>query len=1267
MKRSMLFLVFLVLISMSFATINTIVFPNNANDVKVSKMRQDGLRLDWSVKELNITEKTDDKGTFTHIAIEGFVGNNQVGLPELPYMGRFITVPLNAELSVNLINSNSQTISLEEYGINSVIYPAQPSYSKCTDMSTVDFIFNEESYKVSNYERNYGPFNFVEAGFLRGHRVFEVSYTPVQYNPVENSITVYDMLSVEIDFIGSNHSLTDYERARTWSPDFESVYKYFFLNYETPANRSDLIRYPTSYIIITYADFVNAMQPFADWKREQGYNVIMASTADIGNTTTSIKAYLQGLWDSATPENPAPSYVLFVGDVAQIPAWNAQSSPSDHITDLTYLRLQGTDFFPEMYYGRFSANNINELTPQIEKTLMYQKYEMPDPTYLERAVLIAGIDSNFGTSHANGQINYTSNLYFNPENGYPDPHIYLYPASGSNANNIINDVSQGAGWVNYTAHGYDQEWSNPNFDNSDVYSLQNYGMYPVVIGNCCLTNKFQVNQCFGEAWLRAPGKGGVIYIGGTNSTYWNEDYWWAVGYVTPPSNGAAVNYDPAKLGMYDMLFHTHNEVYETWNVSTGAMIYGGNMVVQGTNSSLKNYYWEIYSIMGDPSLVPYLSIPAQNMAQYPAQILLGQNQINITNVAPYSRIALSFNGVIHGTVFSDDSGSAVLSFEPFTTPGDAKLVITAQKYIPIIEDIQVIPSDGPYITFENVVNNTTGSTFVDFASNSNLSITVNNVGSEPLNNAQVSLTSNTNLVDIVSGNFLIENIPAETVYQITDNFVVGVSSSALDGQVLNLVLTVTSGTHSWAMPVNLIANASSLTTLDFVINDQNGNNNGRLDPGEEVEIVVSFTNNGHAPSLVGNVLLASTNPMVSIETQSITLPSIHHQQSGSMSFNVTIDENTPSGALTSLSYFINLSNQNIQTNYTLPVGLVVEDFESGDFNNLAWQNNSIVPWTIDGNNAFEGQYSARSGAITHNQTSILQVPYTLESTGTISFSLKTSTEQVYDKLQFYVNNSVLGEWSGNTDWTTVEFNIAAGTHTFKWVYRKDAANSQGQDTVWIDEIIFPSSGGGNVNSPIAGLSVDEIDMGQVPVNQVVTARFNIINLGNQNLNGTITMPEGFFLGSGNTFNVLPFANNEYTISFVSAQIGSFSGDIVITTNDTNNTQLVLPVTVYAYITNEDDNVSTPIVTQLKRNYPNPFNPETTISFDLNHNTFVSIQIYNIKGQRVKTLVNDVLNRGNHSVVWNGKDENNRNVSSGVYFYKMTTDNYSAINKMLLVK
>lgn len=91
------------------------------------------------------------------------------------------------------------------------------------------------------------------------------------------------------------------------------------------------------------------------------------------------------------------------------------------------------------------------------------------------------------------------------------------------------------------------------------------------------------------------------------------------------------------------------------------------------------------------------------------------------------------------------------------------------------------------------------------------------------------------------------------------------------------------------------------------------------------------------------------------------------------------------------------------------------------------------------------------------------------------------------------------------------------------------------------------------------------------------------------------------------------------------------------------------------------------VTVLYQNYPNPFNPETTIKFSLNKDSKVALDVYNLKGQKVKQLTNQPYKSGTHTLHWNGTDANDKPVASGIYFYKLTSGNKTKTQKMMLLK
>ena len=141
--------------------------------------------------------------------------------------------------------------------------------------------------------------------------------------------------------------------------------------------------------------------------------------------------------------------------------------------------------------------------------------------------------------------------------------------------------------------------------------------------------------------------------------------------------------------------------------------------------------------------------------------------------------------------------------------------------------------------------------------------------------------------------------------------------------------------------------------------------------------------------------------------------------------------------------------------------------------------------------------------------------------------------------------------------------------------------------------------------------------------------------------------------AGCTYSIVNCAVGEYDVEFVE--------DIVV-----GDGEILVIDFEYGFVGSEDP-IIIPQMTKLHNNYPNPFNPTTTISYDLNNNSKVKLEIFNIKGQKVLTLEDGEKTAGHHNIVWNGKDSEGSSVSSGVYFYKLDTEDYSSVKKMILMK
>ena len=149
-------------------------------------------------------------------------------------------------------------------------------------------------------------------------------------------------------------------------------------------------------------------------------------------------------------------------------------------------------------------------------------------------------------------------------------------------------------------------------------------------------------------------------------------------------------------------------------------------------------------------------------------------------------------------------------------------------------------------------------------------------------------------------------------------------------------------------------------------------------------------------------------------------------------------------------------------------------------------------------------------------------------------------------------------------------------------------------------------------------------------------------------------------------NIIGGESASFVIVYQPTTIDSHSGVIMIN-NNTDEPVILLQITGSATNVSDDDIVNMPIATELRGNYPNPFNPETVIRFSVALESIVLIDIYNIRGQKVRSLLNDFVNRGEHSVVWNGRDDSGSAVGSGVYFYRMITDDAVFVKRMMLMK
>jgi hypothetical protein len=935
------------------------------------------------------------------------------GQPLIPCYNQLISLPIDSKIQVKYVISDLQTIKLQN-GLR--IYPKQPDLMK--DKEQKDFVLDGRYYEFGE-GNDTAAIKIKELGIAKDKKLYLIQVLPVAYLPLENTIVRYGAIDVSIIIENKENTITK--------------------SLATTARARKML-------IVSPEMFREVLQPFVKWKIQEGINVVEVYPSDIAGIwdTTNIKQYLQSLWDNQIETEPFADFLLLCGDVAQLSPFKGKTNT--HVTDLYYADYT-SDGIADVLYGRFSAQNAAQMEAIVAKTIAYEKFNLNDISYLNSVLLVAGQESAaHAIIEANGQLNYLKNYVSNL-----DTAVY-YNVSNDDSllsgalhfNDVLDRLNAGNSFINYTSHCSSSGWSAPSISSNNILSMEENGKFGFYINNCCLSGKFDANQCFAEALQRAENKGAIGVISASNDTYWAGDWIFTVGNQAkmwlPP-------YDSTKLGMYDRMFHTHGEPRSEYAMTQAEIMQAGNLSVTLAQKDYDLYYREIYHLFGDPSLIPYIGIPQEQSAVLPSTLPLGLNNFTI-NVAPYSYVALSVDDSLVAAGRADSVGYFTLDFNPISESCFLRIVITCQGYKPLIDSILIQPLSTPYLaignqTFLSENQMTTTEFFCD--SIYSLRFDLQNYGMQTATDVRVLLQTSNGFV------------PIDTSYSI-GNLAYG--QSVLLNNVLKFKLNI--GLYNGmpvCLPVKIVANefttndtlplliyAPDLVIENIILNTAEPNSS----------IAFDVVNIGRAASTSGIVELSelSTNIVLTNGSSSV-LNSILPKSK--QTFTFPIDFSADTNYLKDISFKITAVVEHYQTSSkyeNLNINDNLERFETANFSLFEWQSEDKA-WVIDSITRYEGQYSARSNASNNDEISSILISLDVIADDEVSFFTKTSTEKNYDKFYFYIDGVKMLTLSGEHDWQQYSFAIGHGKHTFKWSYIKDGSFDFGADAVWIDKIKLP--------------------------------------------------------------------------------------------------------------------------------------------------------------------------------------------------------------------
>lgn len=1040
-------------------------FPNSTDRLIVTDDSYKGFSLSYSFDALYTDIISNDKGDFNDLILSGAYYDGGLGEPKLPVIKKMIEVPFGANVEVEVISFNEEFITLADFGIRNPIVPMQNSVRKDEDLENLNFVFNQDAYNRDAFIGRKKLADVEIVGAMRDIRLACMSIAPVSYNPAKGVIRVINDIELRIQFVNADNEKDNAMKA--YASRYFSPMRSNLLNHGVGASRQVASStQPERYLIVSHNAFTQTLQPFIEWKTKQGFDVDVHYLSEIGNTADTIKYFIHQQYLQASQSNPAPSFLLIVGDTPQVPA-SRVGTMSHRQTDLYYACVDD-DIYPDMLYGRMSAQNSQQLKSQIDKILYYEKYEFAHPEYLDDATLIAGADATWNPLVAQPTINYATVNYFNADHGFNNVYAYLTsPYTGSYSPSRI-----AVGMINYTAHCNETVWGTPELTKNAVNHFENEGMYPIAFANCCLSGDFGHDECIGETWMRAADKGAAAYIGSSPNSYWYEDFYWSVG-AHHFAGGFYPSATNSGTGAYDAMF---SDQYNT----TGSLLFCGDMAVSEANSSNYPtsvpplYYWEGYNLLGDPSMLPYFTQAQPNNVSHAMVMPIGESTFEVSAEAG-SVVSISKDGVIAGVGVVDASGAINLDIHPIYSVGTVDVVVTKPNFIPYIDSIPAAVLNGPYLLVNNVVINDAdgnGNGKADYSETFSLNMNVMNVGIEPTAGPTTLSVSGYDPYIVQMGT---ENIPQGLApnadYQLNNSFMFIVADSVPDGHEAHFMAVATQDTNVWfsEFKIKLQAPVLETTSLPIVVDD-----NEVVDVDETTNLKFTLKNTGSSAVRNVQVELVSADNMLVINDWTHSFEVINPDEEVYVLASVTSAADCPIGYPETISLTASSLPYSVSKNFEIVIGTP-----------------AIYKMSTDTIYADYGIF-VDSGGENANYTSMQNftktfVPVDMNAYLQFDFQL-FETETNYDILSVYdgmsVNDPLLASMSGNipqmftatNDRGALTFHFESDDNIVKagWYapFRIVPRDLSVNETLLDDVVVYPNPAENTVNVCV-GQSVDE--------------------------------------------------------------------------------------------------------------------------------------------------------------------------------------------------
>nr|NQU91660.1 T9SS type A sorting domain-containing protein [Bacteroidota bacterium] len=1203
------------------------------------------------ISGFDLKEFISDGKSFQSMDLLTDIFTTEAGYPELPHIARVFAIPDLAGISFEILETGTVQTFTDIYlpPARSSWFEGEPEspYEENTEAYQSDDVYPKELVKID------------PPAIFRDFRIARVSFFPVRYVPAKKELQVVSSVTIRINYGPGEVVNPKTTPSRGIAPSFARLYRSFIFNYQSVLEtRYDGRDGEREVILCIMPDeFTASFQIYADWKRQSGTDVHVTKFSDIGANSSNPDIIRNHIADAYHNWEYPPTYVLIVGDEGVFPhkivSYPDYSFPNEDY----FVEIDGNDFFPEMMIGRFTNQGDYRMQVMINKFLLYEQNPYTaEPDWFKKSICC----SNNAYASQVGTKRFTAAVM--REDGGFAVDTLMSNGTGwggqgctMDVDDVVDLIEEGRSYLNYRGEGWYSGWSAScyDFNTNDVSSLQNGQKFTFVTSIGCGVAGFQSNggNCFGESWvqlgsLTAP-RGGCAFIGptsNTHTTYNNKiDKGIYVGMFQDGMDTPGQALLRGKLYMYN--------------------VFGPDYYCE--------YHYKVFCILGDPSMHIWKDVPLPVTVDHPSSITVGNTQLEITithtasGLPVDSAIVCLAGSEIFTTAHTDASGKAYINL---TAEGPDTLMVTVrggnvfpyQGTMLITQEEEHIEPEG-----EPVIVDLDGN--LDGLINPNehceVIVTLKNWGTNSVSNIQCTLSlADTTYAQVMFTSPVYFGNLAPGSSSTGSPFQFFVKPNCPIGELLILQLHVTSSNSTWDYNYNAKVSGCQLSIGTFVVNDQgNPNMNFRVDPGETVKFYLSVENTGDdiAPEVMG--ILSSNDPYVTIQDSIGSFGSINIDSlgiTGGNHYQLSVNASCPTGYLAECTLKLYTQNglypyESIPT-FGLPISLLIPADYTGpdEYGYYAYASSDafyeqtpefdwveigqvgtqiIIPNVSDYTTTVDIPFNFQYYGIDYNQIRI-------STDGWMAFGSGTQTSPYNTSIPYYdnINNMLAVFWDDLYD-----IDLAEG----RLLYYDDDANHR---------------------FIIEWDSIAHNDLGAEPKKEVFQAILLDQNYY-QTLTGDGEIIYQYKVVKDITSNTIGIENNTQTIGLKYVYNQSYNptaaeleeGLAIKFTTELPFTSFPVSVDHDKYLTSDGYS--------LEQNRPNPFNSNTRINYTIPESANVVLNIYNLKGELVRTLQNGQQPAGKHSVEWKGLNDHGNALNSGIYFYSLQTGNFIKTMKLFMLK